>query len=314
MTVITYSDWVDRGRTRAELRAALSGGQVVRLRRGAVAEGGDRSAAELHRLKLEAAAPLLGPATCFGHESAAVLHQLPLLGPRLAEVVAIRAGGGHGAISPTLHARRATLSPADVTMIDGLPVTTLARTVCDLVRRLPFPEAVMVADAGMRQGADLAEMLAKCARGRGCRMAERALRFGDPRAESAGESLSRVRLHQAHLPPPNLQHEVFDPDGELVARLDFWWEGQRLAGEFDGLVKYTKLVRPGESTERVVLAEKRREQRLFDLGIRVVRWTWGDLWGPELAGRIGAALRATPDPSRASVAAEGQSPGAGPQR
>ncbi len=122
-------------------------------------------------------------------------------------------------------------------------------------------------------------------------MAQRALLFADPRSESAGESLSRVRLHQAHVPAPDLQHEVQGSDGALIARLDFWWEEQRLAGEFDGLAKYSRLLRDGESTERTILAEKRREQRLFDLGIRVIRWTWSDVTSLAFVPRVAAALR-----------------------
>ncbi|MCA0306226.1 MAG: type IV toxin-antitoxin system AbiEi family antitoxin domain-containing protein [Actinobacteria bacterium] len=34
MTVISYSQWIDSGRTRAALRAAVASGEVVRLRRG----------------------------------------------------------------------------------------------------------------------------------------------------------------------------------------------------------------------------------------------------------------------------------------
>lgn len=314
MTVISYSQWIDSGRTRAALRAAVASGEVVRLRRGVVAEPGDPGAASLHRLRILGAAPVLGPSTFFGHESAAVLHGLPLLTNRLDEVVAVRAGGGHGAITATLHARTAKLGGDDVTLVDGLPVTNLDRTVCDLARRLPFPEAVMVTDAGLRLGADRTELLARCAAGRGCRMAERAVLFGDPLAESPGESLSRVRFHQARLPVPELQHEVFDHDGELVGRLDFWWRDQGLAGEFDGLVKYGRLLRPGESVEQVVLAEKRREQRLFDLGIRVIRWTWSDLWSPALTARVAAALQRPDAVPRASLVAEGSLQGAGPRR
>lgn len=291
MTMMTTQDWLDSGTSRAELRTALSNGTVIRLRRGVVVNAESREASDLHRLKLVAAADQLGPHTYFAHESAAVLHGLPLLNRRLEEVVAVRTGGGHGVITPTLHARRAQLDSGDICEVHALPVTSLPRTVSDLVKRLPFPEAVMVADAGLHLGLEREELLERTAIGRGCRMAERALRFADPLAESPGESLSRVRFHQAHLPVPQLQHKVFDAAGSLIGRLDFWWEQQHLAGEFDGLVKYGKLLRPGETTEHAVLAEKRREQRLFDLGIRVIRWTWADLWSPKLVHRVDAALR-----------------------
>lgn len=290
MQVMTTQAWLDTGRTRAELRTALAKGSMERVRRGTVAEVGERNPTEFHRLKLSAAANYLGGHTYFAGESAAVLHRLPVLAGRLEEVVAVRTGGGHGVITPTLHARRARLESDDVTVVDGLPVTSLARTIADLVRRLPFPDAVMIADAGLRQGADREELLARTSEGRGCRMAARALLFADADSESPGESLSRVRFHQAGLPVPQLQHKVFDGDGELLARTDFYWEEQRLAGEFDGLVKYGRLLRPGQTPEQVVAAEKRREQQLFDQKVRVIRWIWADLWTPVLGRRVEAAL------------------------
>ena len=80
-------------------------------------------------------------------------------------------------------------------------------------------------------------------------MAGRALGFASPLAESPGESLSRVRMLQARLPLPTLQHVVCDSAGCFVARLDFWWEEFGLAGEFDGMVEYGRLLRPGQSVE-----------------------------------------------------------------
>lgn len=298
MRVITTRQWQDEGRTRSELRSGLGQGQLIRLRRGTVLEGEPPDALSLHRAKILAAIELLEPGTYFGHESAAVLHGLPLLNSRLAQVVVLRTGGGHGSITETLHARRAALAPSEVTTVDGVPVTSLARTVSDLTRRLPFPEAVMVADAGLRQGANAGELVASIASGgRGCRMAARALHFADGRAESPGESLSRVRIHQAGLPAPELQHDVHSRWGNLIGRLDFWWAWCRLAGEFDGMVKYGALVRPGQSVEDVIRDEKRREQRLVDEGIRVVRWTWSDLWDPSLVVRLRRALNGSVESS-----------------
>lgn len=295
MTVISTRTWIDEGRTRAQLRTDLAKGRLVRLRRGVFMEADEPDAVELHRRQISAAAATLGPETVFGHESAAVLHHLPLLAGRLREVVVLRTGGGHGAITPTLHARRAELGDSQLTVVDGYPTTTLERTTSDLVRRLTFPEAVMLADAALRMGVSRDAVGEATARGRGCRMAARALGFADPLAESAGESLSRVRMHQAGLPMPELQHKVYDCTGVLVARLDFWWEEFNLAGEFDGMIKYGRLLRPGQSVESVVAAEKRREQRVLDLtGGRMIRWTWPELWDGELVARLRTRMAVRP--------------------
>ncbi|HEY3339482.1 MAG TPA: hypothetical protein VGK18_13345 [Propionicimonas sp.] len=316
MTVMTLEDWRDQGRTRTQLAAALRESRVVRLRRGVVAEFEEASRTAVHRMKIEAAAPFLGPGTYFAHESAAVLHGLPLLSSRLDEVVVVRTKGGHGTITKTLHARRAQLSVGDAAEVDGFPVTSLIRTTCDLARRLPFPEAVMVADAALRSPLDRGELLRRIVGGRGCRMAAAAVEFADARSESPGESLSRVRIHRAGLPAPTPQVELVDDFGQLVARVDFWWEGEGVVGEFDGMVKYVKLLRPGQSTEDVISAEKSREQALVAAGCRVVRWTWRDLWNGELEHRLRQALDrsgATPT-SRASLGVHSLLPRGGPRR
>ena len=234
----------------------------------------------LHRRRIEAAAATLQPGSMFSHTSAALIHGLPLLSGRYGVVDVIRTNGGHGEITETMHARSATLDADEIADVDGLPVTSLARTATDLIRQLPFMEAVMVADAALLKGETLENLLARTAQGRGCRMAAAVLAFADGRAESPGESISRVKIHKAGLPIPDLQRNLHDANGEFLARTDFWWEGHRLAGEFDGIVKYEALVPEGKTVADVIRAEKRREQALRDEGIEVIRWTWDDLWHP----------------------------------
>ncbi|WP_240524231.1 hypothetical protein [Gordonia polyisoprenivorans] len=50
-----------------------------------------------------------------------------------------------------------------------------------------------------------------------------------------------------------------------------------MVGEFDGMIKYGRLRRPGESIADAVIREKLREDEIRDTGPRVVRWTWNDL-------------------------------------
>jgi len=58
-----------------------------------------------------------------------------------------------------------------------------------------------------------------------------------------------------------------------VGRSDFGWEEQRTLGEFDGRVKYGRLLRPGETAADTVYREKRREDALRDQGWQLVRWS-----------------------------------------
>ena len=66
----------------------------------------------------------------------------------------------------------------------------------------------------------------------------------DLRSESAGESMSRVRLIEEGLPRPELQYEIFGPGGGLLARVDFYWDEHKTVGEFDGKIKYGRLLKP----------------------------------------------------------------------
>jgi hypothetical protein len=70
-------------------------------------------------------------------------------------------------------------------------------------------------------------------------------------------------------------------------------------GEFDGRVKYGRLLRPGRSAEDVLFEEKLREDRIRDEDHGVVRWTWPDLRERYvLRDRIRRALERRPDPPR----------------
>lgn len=98
-------------------------------------------------------------------------------------------------------------------------------------------------------------------------------------------------MHTAGLPAPVSQLEVRDELGRFVGRGDFGWAEARTIGEFDGMIKYGRLLRPGEDAGSAVHREKVREDAIRDLGWFVVRWTWADLNRPaDLVSRISRAL------------------------
>lgn len=97
-------------------------------------------------------------------------------------------------------------------------------------------------------------------------------------------------LHRVGLGPSTLQLEVRTPRGALVGRSDFGWEKEGVLGEFDGRVKYGRLLRPGQSPGDAVFEEKRREDALRDEGWGVVRWTWDELVPGVLGPRVRRAL------------------------
>ena len=181
------------------------------------------------------------------------------------------------------------MDPDEVTVVDGLPVTTVARTIADLGRLLPFDRALVPADAALHHGLatreELVEAVARRPRRPRNAAARRVVAFADGRAESPGETRSRLAIRRAGLPPPVLQHPV------IGVRCDFYWEEYATVGEFDGKVEYGRYLRPGQTAGDAVFVEKRREDALRDHGLEVVRWVWDEL-DPfdEVAARIGRAF------------------------
>jgi len=264
------------GLTTKELLRGTRRGELVRLRRGwyLVAEQVPPDPVGRHRQLLHATCPLLAPGSVVSHLSAAVLHGLPVWREQLSHVQVTRTDG-RGKRRGNVHVHVAPLTDAEVVEVDGLAVTSVARTVVDLARTLPLDRAVAAGDAALRAGTGtttLGEALDAAAGRPGVAAARRAVDLLDARSESAGESCSRVLLHRIGLPPTSLQHEVLDETGRLVARADFGWEEHRTLGEFDGRVKYEQLLRPGETAGDAVWREKWREDAIRDLGWQVVRW------------------------------------------
>jgi hypothetical protein len=231
------------------------------------------------------------------HGSAAVLHGLPVWQPAVDRVHLTRSRPGGGKRRTLIDIHTSTLAQDEVITLGGIPVTSLARTVADLGRVLPFEQAVAAADRALRLGLARSDLDAALGRQAGCHGVQRSRRmaqFADPRSESVGESVSRVRCLEEMLPVPALQYEVRDPSGRLVGRADLCWPALRTLGEFDGRAKYGRLLGPADRIEDVVYREKLREDALRDLGWQVVRWTWSDLYRPgELRARLLRAFART---------------------
>ncbi len=270
-------------------------GRITRLRRGHYATGAEESPESEHLRLMLATVPDVTPSSVFSHTSAAVLHGLPVPEADLAIVTMIRTTSGHGDGGPQLRVRNTRLSVDDVTLVDGLPVTTLERTVCDLARLSPFEWGVAAADAALREGAEMQtirRVLRRHPRLRGLPRAGRVLGVADGRSESAAESLSRVEMMRRGIPEPVLQFEVIDEAGVVVARTDFGWPDLGLVGEVDGKTKYADLLRPGEDAADVVMREKRREQRIRAQGLWPVRWGWAEIMdGRRMAAIIRDGIR-----------------------
>lgn len=280
-------DLVLEGYSHNELARQTRTGLLNHVRRGAYDTAHTDDQAVRHFRLVEATVPLVAPDAVVSHLSAAVVHGLPVFTTQLTRVQLTRANIPGGKNRGGIHVYAAPLGVAEVVEVAGVTVTSLARTVVDLGRTLPFEQAVMSGDAALRRGLSRAALdacLLRSAGRPGLVQARRAAAFLNALSESPGESLSRVALQVAKVPPPVLQYEVRDAVQRLLGRADFGWEEHRTLGEFDGRVKYGRLLKPGQTAGDVVYAEKLREDALRDAGWQVVRWTYAELRNADVLG------------------------------
>ncbi|MGY1771831.1 type IV toxin-antitoxin system AbiEi family antitoxin domain-containing protein [Blastococcus sp. SYSU D00813] len=280
--VFTVEDARGAGYRPDQIRAAVASGAWHRLRRGIyvtqarwVAAAGDLRAR--HLLVAAAVLTALGPGPVLSHSSAARHHHF-VLPRRVDDVVRLthpdqwRTGKGYRIAA-------AALPPEDVVQAGALQVTTVARTLVDCAREWPLADAVAAMDRAMflrkTCRADLSAEVLQQSHWVNIGAAGRALDLSDGRAESPLESYGRQALLAAGLPRPELQVELHGSQG-FVGRVDAWYEDAAVAIEFDGAVKYTE---PwgGRTPAEVAWDEKRREDHVRGLDVRVVRVAQEDL-------------------------------------
>ncbi|MGP3536185.1 hypothetical protein ACTU3I_15420 [Microbacterium sp. RD1] len=219
---------VTRARTRASDLAAPFYG--TRLPRG-VDDLPSRCAARATRLPL---------AAVFSHATAALLWDLPLPW-RLERSPILHVSTPPGRRAPqgkTTRGHQVDLPAGDVTSVDGVRVTTPARTFCDLASVLDLPVLVAVGDRLLARGdatiTELTHAVLTRTDKRFAPLLRRALELLDERSESPKESELRVLLCEAGLPAPEVNHVVYDSEGVFVARVDLAYVAQRIAVEYEG--------------------------------------------------------------------------------
>lgn len=260
------------GVTDSEIRHARDSGRLVRIAAGAYVSD-ERFAAldapALHRARIAAALQSRPPGIVVSHTSAALLHGMDLGDLSLERVHLTRNHASGGGRTAGVHVHATRFDATDVVALGGLAVTSPARTVVDTARISTFDQAVVVGDSALhRRLVTLDEILDEVGRAgprKGIATARRAAGFLDGRSESPGESLSRIRIRQHDLPPPELQHVLHDGTGAFLGRADFFWTECGVVGEFDGMGKYGV---DGDQAAVAVHREKLREDAIRDAGTR----------------------------------------------
>ncbi|MGQ0574425.1 MAG: type IV toxin-antitoxin system AbiEi family antitoxin domain-containing protein [Pseudonocardia sp.] len=272
-------DLLAAGVTPDELRRSVRVGKLVALRRGAYvdAAGMPDEPVARHALQVRAAVRHLDQGAVVSHVSAAAVHGIAIWNVALTRVHVTRNRRTGARRTRSLDVHAAPLDPDEIIAVDGVASTSVARTVVDLARTLPFEQAVVIADSALRRGlvrpAQLRAAVDRALRRPGNPQARRVVAFADGRSDNPGESRSRIAIHRAGLPAPQLQWRV----PGLRVDADFAWPELGTIGEFDGKVKYGRLLRPGQEPGDVVFAEKVREDAIRAERLHVARWTWAEL-------------------------------------
>ncbi len=170
--------------------------------------------------------------------------------------------------------------------LDGVPVTSPARTAFDVARLWPEVAAVVALDRMLRLGlVDKASLGARARRRRGWRGIARflrALELADGGAESPRETMMRLLWCDAGLPRPSANVVVRDAAGAFVGRVDLLDRRAGVVGEYDGEHHADAARRRSDAV---------RQERLEELGLVVVRANDPDV--ATAAGRtaLGTRLR-----------------------
>jgi hypothetical protein len=202
-----------------------------------------------------------GEGALLSHRSAAALWRLvrPHAGP-----IDVTSDRGRGRPGVTLHHGR--LNPEEATVVAGIPVTSVARTLLDLAEVVPGDRLGKAFEEADRLGlVERAGLEGVCARARGrrglgpIRNLMAAARAPDP-TRSVLEDRFASLCREHGLPPPShnahlLGHEV-----------DVLWRESRLVVELDGFTYH----RHRAAFER----DRARDAALQAAGYRVIRLTY----------------------------------------
>ena len=244
--------------------------------------GSERSRWEAAHLPLRAESVL-------SHSTAARIHGLPLPW-RLQE-----RGAAHVTTPRTVPRPRrrdivthhAFLPDTDVCVVDGLRLTTPARTYVDMAAVVSFDDLVALGDVVLRRYPVTPEVLLGVARARstfpGRRRAITATGWLDPAADSPRESHLRVLLRRARLPRPEVNGVITDEHGGFLARADLVFRRERVIVEYDGEVHASMQQRAKDAARRALLREH---------GWIVVEVVGDDMRYPDrVIARVRSALR-----------------------
>jgi predicted transcriptional regulator of viral defense system len=279
--LVTLPQLQSLGLGRSGVSRRASNGRLHRVHRGVYAVGHPHLT---QRGNWMAAVLACGPRAVLSHRSAAALHGIRRDNRARADVTL---PGGSARSRPRIEVHRtSTLEAADITVVDGIPCTTVARTLVDLgdvVSRQAVERAVSQAEA-MRvfDGRAVHEALARAGPRRGAGILRAVLEsYEEPVLTEKGiEEAFLALCRKAALPSPAVNAWMSLHDG-IAYKADFLWRAEKLIAETDG--------RDVHTTRKAFEHDRLRDQRLTLAGFTVVRFTWRQVANEPQ--RVSGALR-----------------------
>lgn len=279
---------------------AVRHGVWHRMRRGAYALADVWSGLDevgRHIVHSHAVVHSLGPDVALSHVSGVVDHGISVWGMDLRRVHVTRLDGAPGRVEGDVVHHEGRCLEQDVHERHGHHVLAPDRCAVEAASRSGDESALITLDSLLSLGlADHDQLMTRFELMRHwphTRHLHIVVRMADGGAQTVGESRGRWLFRAARLPAPELQFEVYDATGVLLGTTDWCWPHHGLLGEFDGRIKYGRLLKPGQDPGDVVFAEKRREDLLREVsGMGMVRLVWADYDRPLVtAARITQQLR-----------------------
>ena len=260
--VVTRGQLLEHGVTAAAVDGRVKARRLRPVHRGVYVAG---PVLAPHAREM-AAVLACGPRSRLSHRNAGGLWQL-ITAPGESAPVEVSVAQGDRGHRPNIRVYRvSSWNENDVTILEGIPITSVCRTLCDLATVLGERElerALARADRMRLLDHDLLlAMTTQRARRTGTPVLRRLLRSetGPAWTRSEAEERFLALIRRAQLPLPETNVPMVD------CEVDFFWRQQRLVVEVDGFAFH--------SSQRMFESDRRRDARLTAMGLRVMRVTW----------------------------------------
>jgi hypothetical protein len=268
--VVSRRQLLALGVSRGAVEHWLSVGRLQLLYRGVYAVGHRSLRVEGRRL---AAVLACGPGAVLSHRTAAAHWGLLPTSQTGIDVTAPR--GRHGAPGIRLHRTR-SLDAHDTTSHQGIPTTTVSRTLLDLAataRSTELERALAQAERlRLYDHRAVESVIARSNGHRGAQLLARATMREAKWTRNEWEAAFLKLLRQAGMPEP-LTNDAFDVPDHGHCEPDYHWPAQRVIVELDGFETH--------GTRAAFRNDRAKDAALTASGYRVLRFTRDD--DPELA-------------------------------